>query len=262
MAEGDILFFVDSDVAIPSGALSQVSSAFSCDTNLTAIIGSYDDEPRASNFLSQFKNLHHHYVHQRSSEQASTFWGACGAIRKKTFVSLGGFEESYKKPSIEDIELGYRLKKEGRSIRLIKSLQVKHLKRWGLFSLLKSDIFQRAIPWTKLIFHTRLFINDLNVKTSDRISVILTFGLLGNLIGLLIWPWLVPLAVALAISLFLLNADLYRFFRLKRGLLFAIQSVTWHWFYLFYCGFAFSLGTVGYLLGYCFLQEKTSHRKA
>ena len=259
MAEGDILFFVDADVSISSDAVSQVANAFNRKPELVAVIGSYDDEPSASNFLSQFKNLFHHYVHQRADEKAFTFWGACGAIRKKTFLFMGGFEESYKKPSIEDIELGYRLKKDGHSIRLIKSLQVKHLKRWGLLSLLKSDIFQRALPWTKLILHTRLFVNDLNLKTSDRISVILIYGLLGALISALLWPGFVLLAGALAISLFLLNTKLYRFFRQKRGLWFAIRSLPWHWFYFLYSGFAFTVGTVAYLLGNCFMPGKTSH---
>jgi hypothetical protein len=50
------------------------------------LIGSYDDAPGANNFLSQYKNLFHHYTHQTGSEEASTFWGACGAIRRDVFL--------------------------------------------------------------------------------------------------------------------------------------------------------------------------------
>ena len=265
MAEGDILFFLDADVTVTPDVLNQVSSAFTSDPSLAAVIGSYDDEPRASNFLSQFKNLFHHYIHQRADEKASTFWGACGAIRKKTFLSLGGFEESYKKPSIEDIELGYRLKKEGHSIRLIKSLQVKHLKRWGLFSLLKSDIFQRALPWTKLILHSRMFVNDLNTGIFDRISVILVYGLIGALAGSLIWLWLLLLAGGLLVSIIFLNMELYRFFTRKRGCWFALRSLAWHLFYYFYCGLTFAAGLIAYVLKKLFIpgkitQETQNHR--
>lgn len=70
---------------------------------------------------------------------------------------MGGFDESYRKPSIEDIELGYRLKQAGLKIRLCKALQVKHLKRWEVVSLLRADFFYRALPWTELILRDRQF---------------------------------------------------------------------------------------------------------
>ena len=78
-------------------------------------------------------------------------------------LALGGFDEGYRQPSIEDIELGYRLKQAGHRIRLCKALQVKHLKRWSVVSLLKSDFFDRALPWTELILRDRRVINDLNL---------------------------------------------------------------------------------------------------
>jgi len=46
---------------------------------------------------------------------------------------MGGFDES-RQPSIEDIELGYRLEAGG--LLTYKTLQVKHLKHWGVVSLL------------------------------------------------------------------------------------------------------------------------------
>ncbi len=43
-------------------ALQQVASAFAVEPDLAALFGSYDDEPAAANFLSQYKNLLHHYT--------------------------------------------------------------------------------------------------------------------------------------------------------------------------------------------------------
>jgi len=88
-AKGDILFFVDADVTVPKDAISQVTAAFQEDPGLSAIFGSYDDEPFETNFLSQYKNLFHHYVHQTAKEEASTFWAACGAIRREVFLHRG-----------------------------------------------------------------------------------------------------------------------------------------------------------------------------
>lgn len=247
MARGDILFFVDADVAIYPDAIGQIAAAFAREANLAAVFGSYDDAPSATNFLSQYKNLLHHYIHQTSREEASTFWGACGAIRREIFLTLGGFDERYRQPSIEDIELGYRLKRAGLRIRLCKPLQVKHLKRWGLVSLLKSDFFHRALPWTELILRDRWFINDLNLRSCSRFSVILVYALLGALVAVWWWPASLAFAGTLTLALLALNQPLYRFFQRKRGLCFAILTIPWHWFYYLYSGLAFAIGVVRYL---------------
>jgi glycosyltransferase involved in cell wall biosynthesis len=246
-AQGDLLFFLDADVTIPPDALHQIVNVFQRDPALVAVFGSYDDAPAAPNFLSQYKNLLHHYVHQTAREEASTFWAGCGAIRRDVFLTLGGFDEGYRQPSIEDIELGYRLKRAGYRIRLHKQLQVKHWKRWGIFSLLHADFCCRALPWTELILRDRRFINDLNLRPSSRISVLMTYGLLGTLVGVGWWPSFSVIAGTLSLALLMLNAPLYHFFQRKRGLRFAIQTIPWHWLYYLYSGLAFAIGIARYL---------------
>ena len=246
LAKEDILFFLDADVTIHRDALDQITTFFRDEPNVAAVFGSYDDEPFEANFLSQYKNLFHHYIHQTAHEDASTFLGACGAIRRKVFLEMGGFDERYRRPCIEDIELGYRLKKAGCKIRLLKKLQVKHLKRWNILSLLKADIFYRALPWTSLILSEGRFIDDLNLKTSNRTSVIFLYLLFLTLLGAWFIPWLFPLVVILMSMLLGLNWDLYRFFKDKRGLNFALKAIPWHWFYFFYSGLAFSIGFVNF----------------
>ena len=43
--------------------------------------GSYDDTPTDRGFVSRYKNLLHHYVHQTARREASTFWTGLGAVR-------------------------------------------------------------------------------------------------------------------------------------------------------------------------------------
>jgi cellulose synthase/poly-beta-1,6-N-acetylglucosamine synthase-like glycosyltransferase len=241
-AKGDCLFFVDADVCVSPNTVGQVVGTFQRNPDLTALIGSYDDTPAAQNFLSQYKNLFHHYVHQHAQMDASTFWGACGAIRREIFLEIGGFDEKYHRPSIEDIELGYRLKKAGHRIQLCKDIKVKHLKRWGIFSMLKADFFYRAIPWTELILRDRRFTNDLNIRHSERLCVVLTYGLVGTLLGAIWWVPLLSVAALIMVVLVVINAPLYRFFLIKRGLRFALQSIPWHWLYYLYSGLAFAIG--------------------
>jgi len=247
MARGDILFFVDADVALSRGTSRQILRFFKLNPGVDAIIGSYDDEPGAPNFFSQYKNLFHHYVHQDSREEGSTFWGACGAIRHEKFLQLGGFNEAYRNPAIEDIDLGCRLKMQGGRIRLLKSLQIKHLKRWTCWSMLRADIFFRAIPWTALIWRNHSWMNDLNLQTSSKISVVLTFIMFLSFLAALQFPFSLLIAWAAAFLLFWINRKLYLFFRGKRGFFFAAQCLPWHWFYFLYCGIAFGAGTLIHL---------------
>ena len=250
-ATGDILLFIDSDVAVPSDIIFKVTATFSGDLNLTAVIGSYDDEPGAGNFLSQYKNLLHHYVHQHASKEGFTFWGACGAVRRDVFLALEGFDESYREPSIEDIELGYRLKQAGHNIRLVKDVQVKHLKRWQVLSLLKTDFFHRALPWTELTLRHRRLPNDLNLRHSHRLSALLTCGLAASLVSATWYPKALLSATVLALLLLLLNGSLYRFFYRKRGVKFTLGAIPWHWFYLLYSTLAFAIGTLRFLVARC-----------
>jgi GT2 family glycosyltransferase len=245
-AKGDILFFVDADVAVPPNLLNRLTDAFNEPQNATAVIGSYDCNPTAPGIVSQYKNLSHHYVHQHSDENAATFWGACGAVRRDVFLLLGGFDERYRRPCVEDIEFGYRLRAAKYSIRLNKHLQVKHLKQWSLLSLLKSDIFDRGLPWTELVFRYRQFNNDLNLRYSDRISVVLTLSLLFSLIASLVLVHLQIVTVFIATLLFVLNTSLYRFFTAQRGIAFAAAAISLHWLSFLYSGVAFAIGLIRY----------------
>jgi glycosyltransferase involved in cell wall biosynthesis len=245
-AHGDILFFVDADVLVQPDAIAQVLAAFREEPHLTAVFGSYDDTPAASNFLSQYKNLFHHYIHQTAKEEASTFWSGCGAIRRDVFLAARGFNSGFKRPAIEDVELGYRLKRDGHLIRLRKTLKVKHLKRWGILSLLKTDFFDRALPWTRLILRDRRIINDLNLRHSSRASVMLVYVLLVALAAARWWPGFLAVAGAAILLLLALNAPVYRFFLRRRNLWFALRVIPWHWLYYFYSGLAFAIGLTRY----------------
>jgi GT2 family glycosyltransferase len=202
IARGQYLFFLDADVCVYPDTLAQIVDTFARDRSIDGIFGSYDTQPGALNILSQYKNLFHHFVHQQSREEASTFWSGCGAIRRELFLDMGGFDTSYGHPCIEDIELGVRLRKAGRRIILNKEIQVTHLKRWTFWNMIKTDVKDRGIPWTQLILRESALPNDLNLRVSQRFSTVLAYGILALLgvgtwysYGLLLVPVLSLLAV-------------------------------------------------------------------
>lgn len=242
-AKGEILFFVDADVAVHSDTLTRIENAFLSDPGLAAVIGSYDDSPLESTFLSQFRNLLHHHIHQNAGDDASTFWGACGAIRGEVFLSLGGFnEKAYRAPSIEDIDLGYRLKRAGHRIRLVKQLQVKHLKRWNLGKTLKADVLYRAVPWTALILKERRILNDLNVSLFERTNLVFTYFILLGLAGGIANLWFTALSIYSGSVLAWRNRPFYAMIFHIHGFVFLIKGILFHWFYYLYCGVGFFLG--------------------
>lgn len=127
-SHGAILLFLDADVVLAPGGISRVLAAMAR-PEVDALIGSYDEDPDDHSIVSRFKNLAHHHFHQHSRTEATSFWGACGAVRRECFFAAGEFNEKrFKLPSIEDVELGYRLIDQGVRIVLDPELQVKHLK--------------------------------------------------------------------------------------------------------------------------------------
>jgi len=238
-AKGDVLWFVDADVIIHDDAAGYMHEGFS-DPGIVAVFGSYDDMPPAQNFLSQYKNLVHHFYHHRGRREASTFWSGCGAVRKGAFLEVGGFDvERYTRPSIEDIELGYRLIEAGGRILLIPELQSTHLKVWRFVNLIHTEVFCRAIPWSRLMISRSGIVDDLNVSTGERLRAVLAGILLlvflASVTGLLPWWSFLPVVALAAVA----NRQLVTLFYHRKGLLFAVKGLLYHQLYYLYSSFAF-----------------------
>lgn len=233
-AVGDILWFVDADVVVHDDAAQALGRAFEA-SGAAAVFGSYDDRPAGTNFLSQYKNLVHYYYHHRGGGEADTFWAGCGAVRKDVFLASGGFDaEAYPHPSIEDIELGYRLRDHGHRIVLAPEVQGTHLKIWRLGNLLHTDTARRALPWSRLIQSRRRLPDALNVGMGERIRAVLAAALLAAAalaISGLLPAWVPALVLLSAIAA---NAGLFAFFRRARGTLFALGAVAFHQLYYLY----------------------------
>lgn len=253
-ARAPIVFFIDADVVVHPDTLRKAHDRFQSDPRLAALFGSYDDRPADGGRVSQFRNLLHHYVHQQGqfvedARPAHTFWTGCGAIRRNIFLDLGGFDPKlYRRPAIEDIELGYRLTRAGHPIALVRSIQATHLKRWTLRSMLRTDLLQRGVPWMLLMLRSKVAESDLNVSPGQRACVAAT-GL--GLLGLMASP-IVPTASGLfALNLLtqaICNRDFYRFLARRRGPMFLASAFPLHYLYFCCCGLSVAIAIVLRLL--------------
>ncbi len=241
-ARGTVLVFADSDTLLPADHLARLTALWAPHPEAAAIIGSYDAAPAAPGFVSRYRNLLHHYTHQHGAKEAQTFWAGCGAVRRDAFEVIGGFDEAYRIPSVEDIELGYRLRRAGHRIRLEATWQVKHLKRWRLRDLIVTDIGRRAIPWTRLLRREGRLDNDLNIDHASRVNAALVCGGGALLAVGILWRPGLPAGAFLLGAAVARNLPFYRFLGRTGGWALAVGSVPLHWLY-------FAGATVGFLLG-------------
>ena len=155
-AVGEVLVFIDADVCVAPTTLRQFAELFRSRPELGAAFGAYDLAPEAPGVVSQYRNLLHHYVHSTSAGPAITFWAGCGAMRREVFSAAGGYDtERYRRPQIEDIELGYRLTAAGIPILLCPDIQGTHLKQWTLRGGFVTDFRDRGVPWMQLLLERR-----------------------------------------------------------------------------------------------------------
>lgn len=235
-ATSEIILFLDADVAVHADAIGRIVKIFA-DESVDAVIGAYDDAPSAPSFVSQYRNLLHCFTHRGARRNARTCWCGCGAIRRELFLKRGGLPERYTRASIEDIEFGYYFAAAGGGIVLDSSIEVKHLKHWTFAAMLRTDIFDRAVPWSRLILRTRFMGDDLNLSWNQRAAVALAIL---TLVAMLFAQRV--LGALCAVAAIALNYRFYAFLASHRGLWFAMRAVPLHFAFHLYSGFGFVLG--------------------
>jgi len=194
----------------------------------------------------------HHYVHQRSGGEAGSFWAGIGASRAADFRDAGMFDEvRYRKPQIEDVELGYRLRQRGKRILLDPTIRGTHLKAWTLGGIFRTDLTQRGIPWVRLLLENGpgAAANGPSLGVKDIVSVALV-GLAAFLTVL--WPvthrpiFAALAAISLALSI-ALSSPFHLWLWKTRGPRVALVSVPLYLLYHFTSVVAVIVGTVVFL---------------
>ena len=240
VAKGDILWLVDSDVIAWPGGGALIRAAFA-EPGVAAVFGSYDSTPAGTPWFSRYKNLTHRFYHQRAQREATTFWAGCGAVSAEMYRKIGGFDvETYRVPSIEDIELGYRIKRAGGRILVLPELQGKHLKVWTIRNAIHTDLFRRALPWSRLMIAREGVADDLNTSKLERVKAMVAGLFLLALLALPFAPGIWPATLGLGLVALGLNWAFARFLFKNGGLGFASASLLYHQVYYVYSAAAFA----------------------
>lgn len=244
-SSGEFLVFVDSDVAVHGDAIGRLLGWLEADGSIAAAFGCYDAAPRVEGVVARYRNLLHAYTHQTGEKEASTFWAGLGAVRRTAFEQAGGFDAGrFEQASIEDIEFGMRIKAAGGRIRLDPEALGTHWKEWTLEGMVLTDLWSRAVPWTRLLRQAGSMPNDLNLKWGQRASVALAWSMApAAALGLMDARWLGGCLLAAALHI-LLNAGFLRWVWRSAGPRVAAASIPLHVLFHWVAGLGFLIGSL------------------
>jgi cellulose synthase/poly-beta-1,6-N-acetylglucosamine synthase-like glycosyltransferase len=105
-ANGDILFFIDSDATVYPDTIRRIEQHFT-DPTVDGVTIVWDKVPLEPNFFNKFKAIEMNYTMNRYFKTACASNGT--AIRRSVFLKTGGFNEKYIDACVEDFEFGLRV---------------------------------------------------------------------------------------------------------------------------------------------------------
>jgi len=229
LAKGEIVLFVDADVILEPGA-SEAGARAIGDGGLDVAVGLQSAVSEFPNATSIYKNLWLRHTYSIRSGRFSVIYSSAVAIRKSAFEAVGGFDANYRKPNIEDSELGKRMSEAGFRVGLVREMQFLHIKRYSLSSMLHTD-FDRTVGMTKVQLRDRFRRirreNYTSIPTGFLVScfapwLVLAILLVGTIPGIFAWKTLLlipPLVVVL------LNFPWIAYLARRQGAFFAIKGI-------------------------------------
>lgn len=219
-AKGTFIVFLDADVEVFPDTLLEIAKVFKNDPDVVALTGVWVKEQRTDEFFPNFKALRDwsYWINERDkSGYYFLFSTRIAAIKRSVFMRLGGFDETYPAPLVEDIELTYRI---ARRYAIIFAPHVRVRHEFESFWPIAKKYFLRAYYWTKLYARRKKF--DPVATTAQEAAT--TLSGVGTVASIALAPFL-PLVLAgfLAVHLWLVHRFLLFAYR-ERGVWFAIRS--------------------------------------
>jgi glycosyltransferase involved in cell wall biosynthesis len=156
-ARGKFVVFMDCDVEAFPDTLHNLAKVFSDDPDVVALTGVWVKDQKSDSFFPNFKALRDwsYWINERDkSGYYFLFSTRIAAIKRSVFLRLGGFDETYPAPLVEDIELTYRI---ARRYAIIFAPHVRVRHQFEEFWPIAKKYFLRAYYWTKLYARRKKF---------------------------------------------------------------------------------------------------------
>ena len=149
-AKGKFLVFLDSDVRLFPDALHNLWNIYAEDPDIMAVTGVWVKNQKTKKFFPNFKALRDwsYWINERDkSGYYYLFSTRIASIKHDVFTRLGGFDEKYAGPLVEDIEFTYRV---ARRYAIIFAPNVRVHHEFEDFWPIAKKYFWRSYFWTKL----------------------------------------------------------------------------------------------------------------
>ncbi|MFC6082686.1 glycosyltransferase family 2 protein [Sphaerisporangium aureirubrum] len=192
---GDVVFFVDADVALAPDAVANAVAILGRDPGVACVHGSYDLEPLIDDGpVEHYQLIHAAAWRGRLQGEVRTAVFALAAIRRDVLLETGGFDENLR--DCEDVEFSGRLPARHRIV-LTGTVTGRHDDEATLTGLL-AEQWRRSVPLAGMALAARRrgaaglerAHPPLGVVAAGMVVATLPLGLLGA-------PWLaVPAAFA------------------------------------------------------------------
>jgi GT2 family glycosyltransferase len=250
-ANGDILFFIDTDVMLRPDSVDRLVRRLAED-DVDAVCGVQALQMRHRGLVSQYKNLWMRWTYLRLRGEVPLFYTTAAAIPRTLFWQAGGFDIGYTTPSLEDTAFGQKLARLGIRVRVQPDLEVEHVKRYSLAGLLRTD-FRRAVALLRLKLRHKgeLGNNNSSVPTGYIVSIPLaglgTAALLSGVV--LALPALAALGAGAGVAVILLNGEFLRTIRINEGWSKALASAALLWLELLVAGLGAIFGLLSFPFG-------------
>lgn len=156
-ARGRFVVFLDSDVELFPDTLHNLTKIFTDDPDIVAVTGVWVRHQRSKAFFPNYKALRDwsYWINERdSSGYYFLFSTRIASIKRSVFNRLGGFDETYPAPLVEDIEITYRI---ARRYAIIFGPNVRVRHEFESFWPIAKKYFLRAYYWTKLYARRKKF---------------------------------------------------------------------------------------------------------
>ena len=252
VADGDVVFFIDSDVMVRPDTFIQLVESLG-DPEVDGVVGVQAADMRHRDLVSQYKNIWMRWTYVRLGGDVPLFYTTAAAIRRDAFLRAGGFDQGYGNPNVEDTAFGQKLARLGMRVRVAPGLEVEHVKRYTLWGLLRTD-YLRAVSLARLTLRQRGEMrggNNTSVPSSYVASIPLTgvsavLLVLGAALGL---TWLVAAGMVGLGGVVALNRGFLAAIGESEGWLRALGAVPLLWLELLVAGVGGGVGVVTYFLG-------------
>lgn len=220
VAAGDILFFVDSDVAVRSDTLRKVAEAYKRE-NVSVYQGISSATPLNEGFGPKLMASKLYYM-LKDCREASYVHSHLFSIKKSVFEEIGGFDPSFRPPGCgEEFELGHRLRGKY-IIHTDPDLLVEH-RCHGVIQRTEA-LYYRAYAWAGLFRKAGRF-EKTNASFRESMVGACNSAACICLVLSLLQSRFLYMVLLLLVSQLVLSLGFYRFLFREEGPVFMLRSI-------------------------------------